>query len=721
MYRYLAAVMRMESDRLLLWFPVGLGLGIAAYFWLFFEPSWLLTGMFFLSGSVAFILFGGIISLPFFHRFFSASRPFMHVFLHSGFALSIVFTVISFGFFVAKWRTDSVNTQMLSQALRHVHFSAEITDVEEKNTVYRLLLRKVSINDLENTQKMPPHFSLQNFPTCVRLNISKKDPIPPIGSRITGIADFLPFSDPVSLRGYDFRRQAYFQGIGATGRVTQINRVENRSVTGASTYVGAMTVWMKDVRHALTATLKNKIPGIEGAIAAALVTGERAMIPDHVRQSFTDAGLAHLLAISGLHLGLVAAIVFSIFRRGFSLFPYIAQAHAIKKYAAFLVFPIMAFYLLISGVGVPAQRSFIMIAVVMLGIIYDRRAISMRLLAFAATIILIIAPESLLSASFQLSFAAVIGLIAAYETGWQPLHQWSMEGRLWRRLLIYAVGIMATTIIATLATTPLTIYLFNRFTLQAVIANLVAIPLTATLIMPLLLLSLFSLIMGGFSLFFQGVWLALNFLIQTADYVAKLPGAVILLPTPSPIFLMSTTLGGLWLCLWQTRWRWLGLIGVFFGGVMVFCPPHLPDILIAGNGQVMAYHDGKTLYTSHPTAGKFYTEFWQRELGLSATAPWPDECMVFRKCNGEKREVSTHILLISETRGRYSRLKFLCQQSYDAIFSSGYLPYFCHQNRGQKLHMDRRDLSSTLLVYVHGKDIRIETVHGSLGKRPWVS
>lgn len=720
MYRYLAAVMRMESDRLLLWFPVGLGLGIAAYFSLFFEPSWFLTRMLFLSGSVVLILFGGIISLPFFRRFFSARGPFIHIFLHSGFALSIIFTVISLGFLLAKWRTDSVHTQMLSQALRQVHFSAEIVDVEEKNTAYRLLLRKVSVNDLENTQNMPPHFLPQNFPTCVRLNISKKDPIPPIGSRIQGVADFLPFSDPVTLRSYDFRRQAYFQGIGATGRITQINYIEDRDTTGATAYFAAIALWMKDLRHTLTAILKNKIPGVEGAIAAALVTGERAMIPDDVRQAFTDAGLAHLLAISGLHLGLVAAIVFAIFRRGFALFPYIAQAHAIKKYAAVVVLPVMVFYLLISGAGVPAQRSFLMITVVMFGILYDRHAISMRLLALAATIILIIKPESLLSASFQLSFAAVVALIAAYETGWKPLYQWSMEGGIWRRPIIYGVGIIATTIIATMATTPLTIYLFNRFTLQAVIANLIAIPLTATMIMPLLLLSLFSLFMGGFSVFFNGVWLALNFLIQTAHYVAKLPGAVILLPTPSPFFLMATTLGGLWICLWQTRWRWLGIPCVGLGVLTLFFPPDRPDILIAGNGQVMAYHDGKILYTSHPAAGKFYTGFWQRELGLSATAPWPNECMVFQGNKDENRQKSPRILLISETRNRYSRLKFLCQQPYDGIFSIGYLPYFCHQNTMQKPSLDRRDLSSTLLIYVDAKGIRIESVHSSLGKRPWI-
>jgi competence protein ComEC len=253
--------------------------------------------------------------------------------------------------------------------------------------------------------------------------------------------------------------------------------------------------------------------------------------------------------------------------------------------------------LAISGFGIPGQRAFLMISIIMIAIILDRHPISMRLVAIAATVILIFRPESLLSASFQLSFAAVIALIAAYEDGWGPLRQWSLHGGTLRRLLAYGGGVIATTLIATVATTPYTLYIFNRITLQTVVGNFLAIPLTSFIIMPAATFSVLSLPLGGFDYSFRILSFGLEWLIKITETVSSWPGAAITVPKPSPIFLIFVTLGGLWICIWKSVWRWWGILlcGIGCSSILM---NHPPTIFVASDGSVLAYRLQDTLYVS---------------------------------------------------------------------------------------------------------------------------
>jgi len=389
-----------DQSRWFLWWPVGLGTGISFYFSLIDEPSLVFT----------LVLFGVVLAsvsgLLYFWRCHMVCR------LASAALLSF-----SLGFVAAKLRTDWVSTPFLLAKIENITVRGRIVDVEEQPNRRRITLDTLA-------------FSGGNIPPLrkVRLAMPLSRPLgAAVGDHVSFKASLLPLSDPVSMGGYNFRRQAYFQGIGAVGRVKGAVHVEKED--------GRFRV---TARYRLTQTIRQRVAGQRGEIAAALVTGDRSGIHPDIRQAFTDAGLAHILAISGLHLTLVAGLVFLVFRRGLALIPSFAEKYPVKKWAAVGVAAATFAYLWISGFGIPAQRAFIMVAIVMAGILLDSNPLSMRLVAIAATVILLVRPESLLSASFQLSFAAVVGLVAVYESGWERLQQWSLERGLFRRLGTYA-------------------------------------------------------------------------------------------------------------------------------------------------------------------------------------------------------------------------------------------------------------------------------------------
>lgn len=646
-----------EEDRWLLWLPVALSAGISIYFYIPFEPA--------LNEALG---CAGLLLLSVFFFFF-----YTHRFARFCCLLSIAIL----GFISGCLRTYSLQTIMINAPHKNWHFSGYVTDIEQKPHGKRVTISSIQAPSAPFLDK-------------VRLTTST---LPNIGEYIEGTADLYPLSAPFN--GFDFKRDAYFKGIGSSGRLSVWRTIR----------VAEDRFFIRAFRQKLTTLFLNKIGDEEGAIAAALITGDRAAISNTVRQNFTDAGLAHVLAISGLHFGLVAALVFALIRRTFSAFPLIAERFLIKKWAAVTVIPVMIFYLLISGAGLPAQRAFVMLLLAMIGIMIDRPVLSMRLVAIAATVILLYAPESLLSVSFQLSFAAVIALVAAYESGWTPLKNWVVRGGFYRKIIAYAIGIIATTLIATIATTPLTIFVFNRFTAQAVLGNLLAIPLTALFIMPSLMLCLVT---AFWEWPFQIARLGIHLLTKISEYVSSLPGAAIMLPTPPLSFLLLTTIGGLWITLWKTKKRWLG-VPIFASGLLAIFWSNPPDILVSANGEVMAYRLEDTLYIStSPTS--FYADFWGREVGASRVETWPNPVMVFQK-NGQK------VLLAARGARSYKYLKE--NYSRHSHVLCGFSTYGLSCEKKTITFKEKKDFSTPCCFWLTHKGLRDETPRAH--KRPWKS
>ena len=175
------------------------------------------------------------------------------------------------------------------------------------------------------------------------------------------------------------------------------------------------------------------------------------------------------------------------------------------------------------------------------------------------------------------------------------MRQWSLERSAFHRLIVYGIGLVATTLIATLATTPYTLAIFNRFTLQAIVGNFLAIPLTSVFIMPAATFSVLSLPFGGLDLAFHLLSFGLKQLIYIAETVSAWPGAAILVPTPPAVFIPLITLGGLWICFWKNPWRWGGLIPCGLGYFSLFFQ-YSATIYAAGDGGVIAYRLEDTLF-----------------------------------------------------------------------------------------------------------------------------
>ena len=664
-----------ETDRWFLWWPVGMGVGALLYFNLPFEPP-LLPALFIFLGLVA--LFKT-----------SLNRFFLCAFLS-----------ISVGFVAGKVRTEILSTPMLTHKVKDVFVTGVIKDIEhpayKKGSKRRIILTDVVYED-----------SIKKAPHALRLNIADHFIEGKPGDRVRCFADLIPISYPLSLHGYDFQIQAYFAGIGAVGRVKK----------ACSLTMAAPRTFLSRIRYQLTQTLRHAMPGPTGQIAAALVTGDKSGIPKDIRQNFTDAGIAHILAISGLHISLVAGLIFLVMRRGFSLIPFLAERFFIKKWAAVVAIFTTGGYLAISGFGFPAQRAFFMTALVMIGVCLDRTPLSMRSLSLAATVILCFFPESILSISFQLSFAAVIGLVAVFEGGWTPLRIWISSGPWWRKYLDHGFGIMTTTLVATLATTPLIISTFNRFTLQALAGNLLAIPLTSLWIMPMAALALLSLLFGEFSWLFKIWHYGLSLLVVTADKIAHLPGSVILVATPYFPFLMLTTLGGLWFCLWKGRWRLWGL-GLIALGIPFLFYDHHPGIYVTED--VIAYRSGKTLKASSLKRGKFALDIWVRELGLTKIEPWDTQVTLYLGYvtlladpyleNGKKRDYSETTAFIQKH----------CTQT-PWLVSNGYAWKACRDKMDPSHIIDRYQLrrKGPHFLSIHNQQIDVISAQQHFGKRPW--
>ncbi len=574
-----------DFQRWPLWFPVFLGIGISLYFSLPFEPrlEWAYGGI-------------AVFCLSLWRLRLS---PFRFCIL----SLSLVVL----GFSAALLRTHLLHTDMLHYALPPLTLTGKVSQVELKPTKTGTFFQRLILTDLKADTPT-------KLPQKVRLTLKgKRERLWP-GQIVRLTAKLSPLSDPGLPGGFDFRRQAYFQGIGATGFALSVPEV-----------IGFAPSWetrLEKRREEITAFFLTHLSPPEGAIAAALITGDKAAIPEEVRETFINSGLAHILAISGLHLTIIAGVVFMIIRRGVALIPALCLAYNSKKIAAIGTIFMTFLYLVLSGFGIPAQRAFIMISLVMGAILIDRTALSMRTVALAASLILLITPEALLGPSFQLSFAAVVGLIAGYETWRNPLTAWVVRGGMGRKFILYGGGLAFTSFLATLATLPFTIYLFHRFSLHAVEANLVAVPLTSLVIMPSAFLSclLAPLGLGDIPLFvFEKSLILLK---EIAATVSAWPGTNIPMARPPLFSFVLIVLGALWLCLWQQPWRRWGVVPICLGVLATFWkdPPHL---LIDGRGKLVALYENNTLHLNSLRKGKFIADVWKKHLAAQDIKPLP--------------------------------------------------------------------------------------------------
>lgn len=447
------------------------------------------------------------------------------------------------------------------------------------------------------------------LPRHLRIRLRATDPAAPRpGDTVRVRALVRPPAAPAYPGAWDFQRAAYFSGLGGSGFALAAAEVTAREA-GPPAFAGLRA----DMEARVTAAL----PGAAGAVASALLTGGQSAIPAADLAAMRDSGLAHLLSVSGLHIAIVMGVSFGLLRMLLALLPWVALRLPAKACAAVGSLAVGGFYLLLTGSQVPMQRSFAMAALATLALLTGRRAISLRAWALAAAAVLLVQPAALLGASFQMSFAAVLVLIAGWEWLRPRLPMADSKTRWQRRALIALFGVVATSILAGGATTPFGLHHFGRLQIYGVAANAVAVPLTSVLVMPAGMAAAALMPFGLERLALAPMGWGVEAVLLVARQVAGWPGAAIIAP-PIPAWGLAVAAAGLlWLCLWRAGWRLLGLpllaIGMASGA---WSRP--PDILVSSDARLIAFRTGDDVFLQRLSgASNLARDSWLRLHGVA--------------------------------------------------------------------------------------------------------
>lgn len=545
--------------RLIPWLPIAFGGGVVLYFAADREP-FLWAGLAATTIAVALCVV-------------ARARP-------VAFPLTIAAAAIALGFTLATWKTARIAHPVLSAPAFNVALSGFVEAREERERSDRIVIRVHSMSGAR------PDIKLERVRVSVRKGMA-----PPVASFVELRARLNPPLSPLRPGGYDFARDYYFQRLGATGFVLgAIRQVTPPEPPG---------LWLRyaaaigSLRDAIDARIKAVLAGDKGAIASALITGKRDAISSSVNEAMYVSSLAHVLSISGYHMAVVAGVMFFAFRAGLALFPLVASRHPIKKWAAFAALVMAAFYLALSGAEVATQRAFIMTAIVLIGVVGDRPALTLRTICVAALVLLAISPEAIVHPSFQMSFAATLALIAVYERG-LPWLSAEPGTRLSARIALWGGREVAALVLASLvagaATTLFAAYHFHRLAPYGVLANLLAMPVVSVLVMPAGLLGLITLPFGFDRPFWWLMGEGIEWVIVVAAWVASLPGAVGRIPAFGTGTLLIGTAGLVVMCLFRSPLRWTGLALGALCIVAAWATPR-PDIFVSADAGMAAVRD----------------------------------------------------------------------------------------------------------------------------------
>ena len=672
-----------ERDQLALWLPVGLGLGIALWFILPTREGW----------TIAMLAAGGAGAIA-----FATARG-----GRLGHAMGLFCLTIAIGCGIIWWRAERVATPVLPR-VAVTTFAAEVEAVEARpaDAITRLRLAP------DGGAALPPH---------IRVNVADRDLPPGIvaGARVALRARLLP-PPAASLPGaYDFARVAWFQGLGATGRALGPVTVTAASPEG---WRDRLATW----RQRLTAHIVAQVGGGAGGIAAAFVTGDVGAIPDEDGEAMRRSGLAHLLSISGLHVTAAVGAAMLLALRLLALSPTLALRWPLPAIAAGAGALTGIGYTLLSGAEVPTIRSCIAALLVLGGIVLGREAITLRLVATGALIVLLLWPEALAGPSFQLSFAAVTAIVALHE---QP----RVRAAFLKRDEPFAWGLgrglaslLLTGIVVEAALMPIGLYHFHRAGLYGALANIIAIPLSTFVIMPLEALAL---LLDAVRLGAPVWWLAghaVRLLLGLAHWTASLPGSSAALPLmPAGAFALMVA-GGLWIALWRTRIRRLGLLPLALGAAWTIATP-APDILVTGDGRHVAIRTaGDRLVLLRDRAGDYVRDMLGTAAGVEGEAD-PFEGTPDARCNADVCRIDLaaggRVWRLLATRSAYfvDRAAFAaaCARA-DIVVSDRRLPRTCVP---RWIRADRDLLRATGGLAVTLARGRVDTVVAPGDEHPW--
>ncbi len=678
----LRAALAAQEGRLMLWAPVFLIAGIWTYFNLSVEPSG--------------VAVAGLAILTLVLFYFARVS-----------AVSFVVAMVLLGFAVSKLRQDMVHTPLLRAAVVESDISGFVADADNRGGK-----RRVLVVELDAATNIPEG----EMPRRVRLTTYHAPNIL-IGDYVRLRARLTPLPMPVAPGGFDYGRDLYFQSIGAMGTSKSEPKIEAKDVPAKF----LVRRFFHSMRSTMGARITAVIPGPLGAFANAVITGERAAIPKDMNTSLQISGLAHILSISGLHMTLVAGGVFWTVRAFLALFPPLALRYPIKKWAAVAALLVGLIYMLLADSGSATERSYIMIAVMFFAMLVDRPAVSLRNLAISALLILLVTPEESLGASFQMSFLAVMGLAAFFEW-WnhRPVDvkhlAASRLSRSFRSAWHVVVGSVLTTVVAGGLSSIAAAYHFGRMAPYGTIANGLSLPVVSLVVMPAALTSAMVMPFGleyyPLKLMELGLWATM----WISDLVSTWPCANVIIPKPSLLGVVITVLGATVLCIAAGRMRWFGVIAMV-AGVLIGQSGIRPQILIEERaGNVAVLDVGGDYVFADARKGKFAADKWLKSNGeisiLKDAAAKPGWSCVEGMCFTDLVEKSVGYIHEQKDAG------WTCPP-VDILITDFPLRHTCTDI---PIRIDRFDVwkQGAHALYIENGMVRIETVKGAQGDRPWV-
>lgn len=681
----LTAALAAESERRILWLPVWFGSGIAAYFALTVEPPIWLGPAILLSAIAAAILL--------------RRRPFCR-------AIAMSLGVAAAGFALIAETTRERATPMLERRLGPVAITGSVTDIDTLDRGWRIIIAPDALPGLSPAQQ----------PRFLRIHITAASDLLNPGDRVSLKAMLYPVPGQTLPGAHDLQRELYFAGIGGVGY--SFGGAHRPASAEDNSGPGGWRQWLLRLRTDVTRRVTAVLSGSTGGVATALIAGKRGTIDEPVKEAFRNSGLSHLLAIAGLHLGLVGAFVFFAVRGGLALIPYVALRYPIKKVAAGATLVVLFCYLMLSGAAIPTERAFVMNGIIFAAILIDRLRISMRICAIAAAVVLLLQPESLAGVSFQMSFGAVVALIAVYETYGSALARLLHRGSFARKALGYCAGVVVTTIVVTLGTDPFSIFHFHKIVLYSPLANVIAVPISALWTLPWGVIACLLMPFGleRFALIPMG-W-GIDVTIWVAEHVSTIPGNVWHMPRLPVWGLAVVAFSGLWLCLWQGKWRRWGFIGIAAGMATMFLT-RPPDIVIADFGRFLAARGiAGDYYVLGGNDERIAKSLFAEETGAELLV-WPaagaiSDLLACNEGNCIYTARGMRVAIVTDERGLPSGC-----ETVDAIVSQVPAGFAC---RNTIPVVDRIDTwrRGAVALWLDPSGISVSGANDSRGDRPWV-
>lgn len=609
--------------------------------------------------------------------------------------------LVALGLIAADWRSASVASPRLHHRLTAAPLEGTVLRIrrQEGGSRHSLLIQR----------------DASSIDPAVRLRIGMAGPLPPWlvpGARIRLVTTLGPIPGPALPGAHDPARKAWFDQVSATGRAMSPPILLQPAPP--------TRLPLAQARQSLGQAIQARLGGDAGAIAAALTVGDQGAIRPDLLEDMRVAGLAHILTVSGFHIGVAVGGLLVLFRRLLALWPWLALRTSVTRIAAILAGLGGTAYAILSGAEPPAIRAAIAAWVVLAALILGRDPFAPRLIAFAALLILLARPESLVSPSFQLSFAAVtaLAMLARSRLG-GAVRRSEADGPLMAAARM-AGALVAAGLVAELVLTPIALHHFGRAGAYGVIANILAVPLTSFLIMPLLGAWLLLEPLGLGVLVSGPLGLALDALAAIGTSVAGWPGATLTLPAMPLSALLLLLSGALLLMLLVGRLRWAGLPLLLCGTALAILAPR-PDILVAGDGrQVGVVSDGR-LHLLRGHRNGFTLRNWSEQAAAAPDARLAD--LPGARCSPSGCAVRLNGLVLlaltesadPERGGARARLVAACRTA-DVVTAPFSLPPQCTP---RWLRLDTPVLRRVGPAALHSSTRSIVTAADRAGDHPW--